>query len=169
MRVRKGVRKGWQQLGVYLASGLEAARDVLREGEGNLGLFCRGLLTFNRFGTESGVANLPTFAVPPISSLLHKSFHWHERGNVTPKMKCSEIELGSTNPLLRSSNVLDNQRNVASTRFGGFPLNPEARLKESVIRWRQRLRSLPRHCSIAVRLAGRARDNHDRILELRAV
>jgi hypothetical protein len=48
-------------------------------------------------------------------------------------------------------------------------LDAKARLKQRVVRWRQRLCALPGHCAVAVGLAGGRGHNQGCVLELRPV
>src|SRR3990167_7123729 len=93
----------------------------------------------------------------------------HQRRHIAPEVEAPIVPAGPPDPLPRPADVLPHERAVSPGRFTRLALNPKARLKQRVIRRRQRLRPLPRHRPIRIRLARRTRDNQGRVLELRAV
>ncbi|MDD5722683.1 MAG: hypothetical protein PHY29_02960 [Syntrophales bacterium] len=89
----------------------------------------------------------------------------HERRYIAPQVETPIVPPCPPNPLLRTPHVLDYHWNVMTCRFYGFSLNPEASLEKCIVRGRQSLRPLPRHCPVGIRLAGRRGDNKAGILE----
>jgi hypothetical protein len=123
----------------------------------------------SRFGNAGGLETSPASIEAKAGNFVCLEWNRQQRRNVSPQIEAPELPASSANVGLCAADVFDHQGNEPASRFDGLPLNPEARLEQRIVRGRQRLRALPRHRPIAVRLAGRRSDDQRRILELRAV